>query len=148
MATNLIVSVISIGVVIGLFALHIFSKKIHYFVGGLILAGMGVLELLFGFGVVSLDINEYPVVHFAVYFMVVFAGKDLLKEGFHEGQPYLRYPSIILALILIIITTIPTLNTFGVISYVLPEYPHILDMVLYILSGIFLLIGTFFIIKE
>ena len=117
--------------------------KFHYAFGGLILIAIGVLTILFELGITSLDANEFPIVRFAIYLLIAFAAKDLLVEGFKEKESSLKYPSIILAIILIIITTIPILNEYDFTSFVIPEYSPIIDGVLYTISGLFLFIGTF-----
>lgn len=143
MVSELIVQIISVVIVLGMLALMIVSKKVHYFVGGLILIGTGVMSILFITGVTEMDFDKIPIVSFAVYFMIVFASKDLLKEGFKEKESSLKWPSIILALLLLTLTTIPTLNKAHVIDWALPEYPKIIDAILYIISGVVLPIGTF-----
>ena len=148
MAAELVMSIISIVVVIGLFALMILSKRLHYAAGALLLLAVGILNLLFEFQVIDFDINQFPVVHFAVYFMIILAGKDLLKAGVKEEQPWLKWPSISLGIILIIMTTIPTLYKFKVISFTFPEYSPIIDSVIYSISGAFLLIAVFTLLGE
>jgi hypothetical protein len=143
MAADLAVQIISVVVVIGMFALMVISKKLHYIVGGLVLIGVGIITLLFEMGRIDIDLGEFPIVNFAVYFMIVFAGKDLLKEGFKEKDSPLKWPSIILAIVLIVITTLPTLKKMKVIDWALPEYPPLIDAIIYMVSGVFLLIGLF-----
>ncbi|MGM5484519.1 MAG: hypothetical protein ACQEP1_01455 [Nanobdellota archaeon] len=142
------IQMISVGVVLFLFALHIFSKKVHYFVGGLILMGLGVLKYLVARNYFHFQLWKFPVIEFALWFLAVFAGKDLLKEGFSEDSKVLKWPSIIIALTIIVLTTVPTLNSMGIIEFALPSYPPIIDHVIYVLTGIFLLIGTFTLVDE
>jgi hypothetical protein len=143
MVSSLVVQIISAIIAVGLTVLMVISKRVHYFVGSIILVGVGVVTILDEYGITNINLDEFPVVNYAVYFMILFAGKDLLKEGFKEKQSALKYPSIILALLLIIMTTLPTLNKMNVIDWALPKYPPIVDAVIYIVSGIFLLIGVF-----
>lgn len=119
------------------------NKKLHYFTSGLTLITIGVLPILHNAGIMEFDLGQFPILNFVVYFLVVLAGKDLLKEGFKEKSSSMKIPSIVLGAFLIIMNTIPTLNTFEVIEWTLPAYPPIIDHIIYIVSGIFLIIGIF-----
>jgi NhaP-type Na+/H+ or K+/H+ antiporter len=145
---TLMLQIISIIIVIILFSLNIFSKRLHYIVSGLLLISIGVIDILFNQHYIDLDIHDYPIVAFALYFILFFAGKDLLVEAFKEENKTLKYTTLILSILIIVITTIPTLNSKGVIDFNLPIYPRIIDQIIYIISGIFLLIGTFVLLKD
>ena len=108
---------------------------------------MGALPFLHGYEMIDFDITKYPVFNYVAYFFIVLAGKDLLKEGFKEGESPLKLPSIILAIALITLTTISTLNRMGVIKFAL-DYPPAIDWVLYIVCGLFLIIGIFILFSE
>ena len=143
MSADLIVQVVSVVLVILLLASMIFSKKLHYFLGGVILVAVGVVTILFEGGFMSLDVTKFPIVNFAVYFMIVFAGKDLLKEGIKEQASVLKWPSIILGILLVVMTTLPTLKKTKVIDWALPKYPAVIDGGIYVVAGILLIIGVF-----
>jgi len=142
MVESLALHIVSIVVVILLILSMFLTKRVHYFFSGTVLLILGILPILREYGVIGIDINEFPIVNFVIYFLILLAGKDLLKEGIKEEREILKYPSIILGVVLIALTTIPTLNKLHVIEFVL-EYPPIVDSVLYIISGIFLIIGVF-----
>lgn len=147
MPVGVLGNILSIIIVILLFLSLLLPKKIHYFVSGLTLMSLGGLPLLYDLGIVKINITEYPVINYAAYFLVVLASKDLLVEGFKEKQSPLRIPSIVLALTLLLLTSLPTLNKLEVIDFVL-KYPPLIDQILYIICGIFLIIGIFTILKN
>ena len=131
------------GVIVAiLFSTLLFSKKLHYFASGLFLVLLGVLPILYDYGKISLDVYSFPIYHYAAIFLILFAGKDLLREGWREKQSMLRWPSLLLAVIMIASVTIPKLHNMGAISFAL-DYPPIVDHVLYIAAGLFLIVGIF-----
>jgi len=140
--------VISLIVVILLFLSMLLTKKAHYAISGLTLISLGLFPLLYNNYIIPLDITRYPVINFAAYFLVIFASRDLFKEGMKEKQSLLKVPSIVFAGTLIILTTIPTLYNMQVISFNLPEYAPMINQVIYIASGLFLLIGIFTLLKS
>lgn len=148
MAGDIVVSIVTILVVIALFVPMLFSRRLHYALGGIILLAIGTLTILFESGKTGFDVGEYPILHYAVYFFIVLAGKDLLKEGFKEKESVLKYPSIVLGIVLVVLTTIPTLNKLHVIDWAIPKYSPIIDGILYIVSGVFLLVGIFTLFAE
>ena len=142
MAGSMLIQIISVAIVIVLFLLMILWKRGHYILGGLTLAAIGSLTFLFEFNVISFNVGDYPILHYAVYFFVAFAGKDLVKEGFKEKESALKWPSMIFGVVLILITTIPTLKKMNVISWALPQSP-LVDAGIYLASGLFMLVGAF-----
>ncbi|MBW2992000.1 hypothetical protein KY345_02160 [Candidatus Woesearchaeota archaeon] len=144
---TLLGNIISMSVVALLFLSLLLPKKIHYFASGLTLISLGALPLLYDLKFIGINIAEYPVINYAAYFLVVLAAKDLLIEGFKEKESPLRIPSIILALTLLLLTSLPTLNKLRAIDFVL-EYPPLIDQILYMLCGLFLIIGIFTILKR
>ncbi|MFC1741111.1 hypothetical protein ACFL3V_01065 [Nanoarchaeota archaeon] len=142
MAGSLVVQVISIVIVAGLFLLMVLWKKAHYVIGGLTLCAISTLTVLFKIGKTTFDVGQYPILHYAVYFFVAFAGKDLIKEGFKEKESALKWPSLILGVVLIVITTIPTLKKMHVIEWALPKSVYV-DASIYAIAGLFMIIGAF-----
>ena len=143
MSPDLIIQIVSVVIVLIMFAAMIFSKRLHYFIGGVILIAVGVVTILFEVGVLKIDLTKFAIVNFAVYSMIVFAGKDLIKEGFKENESVLKWPSIIMGFLLIAMTTLPTLTKLKVIDWALPKYPPVIDAGIYITAGVLLIIGVF-----
>ncbi|MBU0615813.1 MAG: hypothetical protein KJ601_07005 [Nanoarchaeota archaeon] len=142
MASDALLQIGSVVVVILIFATLLLSKKLHYFVAGLTLIAIGSLGYMYENGMTTFNIDSLPVLNFAAYFFVLFAGKDLLIEGFKEKENPMKWPSLILAIVLILFTTVNTLHKMSVIDIYL-DYPPIVSHVIYIISGLFLIIGIF-----
>jgi len=142
MVSALIANIISGVIVVLVFSTLMFPKKIHYLTSGLMLISLGALQILNNMGYIGLDITRFPVFNYAAIFLITFAGKDLLKEGFKEKQSALKYPSMILAVVIVALTYWPSLKNAGVVSFSL-TYPPIFDSILLIVSGVFLIIGVF-----
>ena len=140
--------VISIAIVIILFLSLAFSRKLHYFMGGLTLIVLGAMPILYDYKIIGIDINDYPVLNFAVYFTVVFAAKDLFKESMREKGGVIRWLSLIMAILLIVVSTLPTLYMMDVVSFNLPDFSSIIYNIMYIIAGVFLLVGIFTLVEE
>jgi hypothetical protein len=93
-------------------------------------------------GLIAFNVDEYPILHYAAYFFIAFAAKDLFKEAFKEKESILKIPSMIFAIFLLFFTAIPTLHKLGVIDFTLPQLP-LINNIIYIVSGVFLIIGIF-----
>lgn len=139
---------ISVIVVIILIASMILPRKLHFFFNGLVLITLGVMPILKNAGTITFDVNKVPIISYMIYFIVVLAGKELIKEGFHGEKGVMRYASITLAIFIITITTIPTLYKTGAISFTLPNFPPMINNVIYIITGVMLIAGVFTLIKE
>ena len=137
------VDIVTTVTLVVLLLLLVLPKKVHYTMSGIILIFLGLLPFLYEYQYITFDYTQYPVLDFVIYFIFVIAGKDLFKEGIEEDKSnFLKYPSIVLGLFLIVFTSIPKLYKLHVIPFTLPEYPFILDSILYIVCGVFLLIGV------
>ena len=73
---------------------------------------------------------------------IVFAGKDLFKEAFKEKDSKLKWPSFGLGILLLASVTIPQLHKAEIIDFWF-AYPPFVDYALYILAGVFLIVGAF-----
>ena len=146
MAQTVLAQVISIVVVCILFGTLLLAKKKHYIIAGLFLISLGVLPLLFDFGISSFDITAYPVYGYAAVFLIIFAGKDLFTQAFKEKESKLKWPSFGLAIFLLASVVIPELHGAGVVDFVL-EYPPLVDYALYITGGVFLIVGSFTLLR-
>lgn len=138
-----VAQLISYIVVLLLFASLLLPKKTHYTVSGGTMFLVGLLPILTNNGIIDFDINNFPVINFVIYFLVMLAGKDLFRAGWEEEGSNLRWPSIGLGLFLIIFMSIPTLHKMEIIGWKLPEYHYLIDSAIYISSGVFLIIGVF-----
>lgn len=135
-------------IILLLFLTMVIKKKLRYAISGLFLISLGVLPILYNNEIISFDIGEFSIIRFIAYFFVIFAAKDLFKEGFTEKNIKLKIPTMIFAILLIIFTTIPTLNSMNILAINIPDYPVMIDYMIYIISGLFLIVGIFALIED
>lgn len=141
--------IITFVAIIFLVLLIILPKKIGYALAGIVLIILGLFPLFHALHYISFDLHEYPILDFLIYFIIAISGKDLFKEGLKEKMnnsffsKYVKFPSIFFGLFIIVLTTIPKLYKHHVIDWTIPSYPPIFDVVLYVVCGIFLLLGVF-----
>jgi hypothetical protein len=146
-AAGIIGNIVSLLIVAVIFITLIFTKKLHFFISGLTLIALGVLPILYNAGIINIDVNAYPVLGFAAYFFVAVAAKDLFQEAYREKEKPLRMLTLVFAFGLLFFTAIPTLHKLHVIESFF-DIPSLVYNVIYILSGIFLIIGIFTLIEE
>ena len=138
-----LVGVVTVVAVVMLLLLLLLPKKIHYFLSGVVLLALGTLPVLFDYGFISFDYRQFPVLDFVTYFIVVIAGKDLFKEGIEEDtKNILKYPSIVLGLVLIAYISVPKLYKLKAIPWTFPEQMYFVEIGLLLISGIILIIGA------
>ena len=141
-------SITSIVVVLALIGSLLLPKKIHYAFNGIVLMLLGILPFMYRAGMIRFDITAIPVVNYVVAFIIVIAGRELIMEGIKEEKKAVKYPSIIVGLVIIILTTIPVLFSMGAIGFNIPPYPPIINNVIYVVAGIFMIIGIFTLAKD
>lgn len=146
MSYSLIYYLIVFVVVVVLFLSLLMTKKIHYFVSGLILIGFGTLIILNDLYIVDFDLSQMPILSFIAVFFIGIGIKDLFKESIKEKESKLKYPTLVFAGLVLIVTTIPILSKMEVIDFHF-EIPLIINAIIYIISGIFLWIGIFTLLK-
>ncbi len=140
--------VVPIAVLAFLISTLVLPKKLRFFIASAILLFVGVVGILYDSMVLGFRLDRIPLVNFAVSFMIIVAAKDHLIDSFKEKSNPLRVPSLILAITLILLTTIPTMQSMGAVNFVLPDYPQILNSYLYSLCGLFLFLAIFLLPKE
>ncbi|HDP73894.1 MAG TPA: hypothetical protein ENN46_02980 [Candidatus Woesearchaeota archaeon] len=140
--------VIPLAVVAFLISTLVFPKKLRFFIASAILLSVGLVGILYENWIVTFRLDKLALVNFAVSFMIIIAGKEHLMESFREKSNPLRVPSLILALALILLTTMPTLHSMGIIDFMLPDYPSVINSYLYVVCGIFLFLGIFLLPNE
>jgi len=136
-------AIITLSVLIYLTLSIVINKKINYFLSGILIFLIGLLPFLSNSELINFNIGLYPIFNFAAYFIIVFAARDFLSEGFKEKWSFMKYPVLIMGLLLYILTTIPTLYAMNIISFEIPVYPEMFNNVLYLICGLFLMISDF-----
>ena len=145
---DILVILVYVGIIALLFLTMVINKKVHYAISGTFLLALGILPILYNNGIINFNITEFSIMRFIAYFFVIFAAKDLFKEGFQEENLKLKIPTMLFAIFLLIFTTIPTLNNMNILIIDMPTYPDILNYIIYIISGLFLLIGIFALVGD
>jgi len=119
------------------------GRKYFGLILGLIFLALGVIPLLNQFGIIAFSLPTIP--QMVLWILGVIGGILLLIDAMKEGQfrQGLMIVSLILALALLVISVIPLLGTFGVISFALPAIGKTIIDVLFAVAGIMLIIGAF-----
>ena len=140
--TTLLSNLTSISILVLYVVILAFPRVLKYSANGLLLIIIGGMSLMYEFGLINYDIIAIPIMKYLLLLMVALSAKELCSSGFKEHGK-LRFISIFLAVLLIIITTIPALYSINAITFNLPEIPMIVLNCLYIMAGIVLVIGAF-----
>lgn len=143
MISETVIQLLSIVVVVIVLSFFWKSKNLHFLFGGLMLIVLGFMLIQFEIFSVDFDWKRLPVVYFGLYLLIAFAGKDLLVEGFKQTKSALKYQSLGLGSLLVLMGVVPVLSRYEILSFVIPNYNIIVDGIIYVLGGLFLLFGKF-----
>ncbi|MFT4303745.1 MAG: hypothetical protein ACMXYG_04210 [Candidatus Woesearchaeota archaeon] len=126
------------------FTMTLMLPKIwKYFANGLILLALGVIPFLHGLGLVNFNTYTIPIFQYLVLIIAIFAGRELIIEGFKGEEGAVGLVSIFAGIILIVITTVPALYNFGAITFTLPAIPDEIIYGFYAFAGLMLALGAF-----
>ena len=113
---------------------------------GLLFVALGLIPLLFSFGVIGFDL-PISIAGIILWVLSVVGGVILLWDAIGENMQImgigqqLRMASIAGGLLLLAVGLIPILNQFGVIGFSIPEFADIIKNVLFVVFGGLLLYG-------
>ena len=112
---------------------------------GFIFLFLGVIPLLFQFGVLDFTIPALP--GMVLWILATIGGVILLWDAMIENMPMgaesiLRMASLIAGLIVLVIGLIPLLHNFGWIAFTLPYIAEIINNGLFVVVGALLLYGA------
>jgi uncharacterized membrane protein YozB (DUF420 family) len=141
-------SVLSLVIVIALVGSLMLPKKLHYVFNGIVLILMGVMPMMYNARIISINIESMAIVQYMLTFIIVVAGRELIKEGIKEENKMMKWASILVGVFIITFTTIPALYAMGAIGFTMPNFPPELNYGLYITAGIFMLVGVFTLAKK
>jgi hypothetical protein len=136
---NIIALAVSFAFIISLLLPH----KIHAMINGAILLAVGITHLLFELFVIEFDIRQTPILIFVIVFVVMVTAKELIQESIREKGKAMKGITFIAGVGLIILVLVPELYHYGAINFNLPDYPFIINAVLYIIAGIVAIIAPF-----
>lgn len=134
-----VVTIITLLILVGTFLL---PKIIRYAVHGLILLALGLIPLLYQFAIIDFTFGDAGIIKYVVAVVLVFTARSLILEGVKE-ESFVRWVSIIMGILIILLTAIPALHKLGALTFTIPEYPAIVDSVIYIIAAVFLFAGMF-----
>ena len=115
--------------------------KILNYVFAIVLFSMGALPLLQGYGIISS--NPLSFVSGTLKTLILLISALYLSiDGFGE-EHMIKSLSLFTALIIALIVFVPIINQAGWISFTLPGFVYAIENYLFVLGGIFLIIGAF-----
>ncbi|MBW2964544.1 hypothetical protein KY363_03720 [Candidatus Woesearchaeota archaeon] len=133
------VTLVAVLILVGTFFL---PKKVRYAVHGLILLLLGIIPILYQFNVVGFTFGEAGIWKYLIAVVVIFTARSLIMEGVKEESSF-KWVSIIFGIIVVILVTIPALNKVEALTFTIPEYPAIIDHIIYVIAAILLFVGLF-----
>jgi hypothetical protein len=120
----------------------ILPKMWKYFSTGLIVFIIGLMPLLYRYNVVGLDFTDSGLFKYMIIALGLLAGRELIVEGIKEENHFFKWSSIVFGLVLVCITSIPSLYQLGAITFTI-MVDDIVLYILYIISGLLLAGGSF-----
>ena len=139
-----IINLVTIITLIILVTTFFFPKAIRYAIHGLILLVLGLIPLLYQFGVINFTFGEAGIIKYVIAVVIVFTARSLIMEGIKEER-VIKWVSIVMGVLIVLLTAIPALHKLGALTFTIPEYPMIVDSFIYIVAAILLFAGIFFV---
>ncbi|HIH42134.1 TPA: hypothetical protein HA246_00655 [Candidatus Woesearchaeota archaeon] len=129
--------------VLGGFAITFALPKIpKHIIHSLFLMFLGGVPILYELAVTDFQLPQLAIMTYIITAIIMLTGGTLVKDGWKEGGK-LGYGAMIFGIIIMASVLIPTLYKINAITFNIPAYPPIINAILYILSGVLLLISTF-----
>jgi hypothetical protein len=138
----IVTNIVALGVLGGFGATFVLPKFARHLVHSLFLIGLGLIPVLYELYVIDFQIPDFAIITYVVTAIIMLTGGTLLKDGFHEGGTF-GYTAMVFGIIIMLNVLIPTMYKINAITFDVPSYPPIINSVLYLVSGIMLLISTF-----
>ena len=138
-----LINAVTIVVLLILVGTFILPKKLRYVVHGIMLFALGIIPLLYEFRVIGFTFGDAGIIKYVVAVVVVFTARSLVMEGIKE-ESAIKWVSIVAGVCIILLTAIPALHNLGALTFTIPEYPAIIDHLVYVIAAILLFAGTFF----
>ncbi len=137
-------NVITIAVLTGLIVAFLLPEKIHFFLDGLILLSVGTVQILNHFGYIDFVIRETPLFTFAITFVMAITAEELLSESIREKGLVMQSLTFLTGVGIMLLIITPELYHLGVINFNFPEYPIIIDSIIYTVSGLIAVLAPWF----
>ena len=123
-------------------------RKIVSWIVGIIILVLGLIYILNKFNVISFSIPTFP--QMVLWVLTIIGGIFLIFDAITEGSNFssiskmLMIISFVIAILIIALSLIPLLNNLTIISFQLPEIAQLIESIIYVLAGFFLIIGGMF----
>jgi hypothetical protein len=136
---NILALAVSFAFIISLLLPH----KIHAMINGIILLAVGLTHLLFELLVIEFDIRQTSILPFVIIFVVAVTAKELIGESLHEKGSAMKGLTFIAGIVLIVLVIVPELYHYGALSFNLPDYPFLINAIIYLFAGAVAIVAPF-----
>jgi hypothetical protein len=137
-----VTNIVTIIILLVLVVTFILPRKVRYGVHSAILLILGLLPLLYALKIIGFTFGEAGIIKYVIAVVIVFTGRSLVVEGVKEEGP-MRWISIVMGVLIIILTAVPALHKLGALTFTIPSYPLIVDHIIYIIAAGLLFAGIF-----
>ncbi|MBW2971779.1 hypothetical protein KY359_01965 [Candidatus Woesearchaeota archaeon] len=138
----LITNIVTVVVLALLVSTGLMPKKPKYAVNAGILLLMGLIPILYALRVLPFTFGEAGIIKYVVAVVAVYAGQNLISEGIKEEHA-LRWISVVFGILIILLAVVPSLYQLGALTFTFPEYPPLVNHIMYVLAGLLLITGIF-----
>lgn len=142
MAAGIVTNIIVIAVAVLLIVSLRLAKKPKHLILGAILIVYGGIKLLSYYEIMQFNIPRIPVITYVISIVVTVGGASLILDSFRE-KSFLKWISLTLGFIAVVLSVIPTLYQINAITFDIPSYPEFINFYLYLSAGILLIIAAF-----
>lgn len=142
MAAEIVANIIVIAVAVLLIVSLRLSKKPKHLILGAILMVYGSINLLGYYKIVKFSIPDLPIIMYILSIVVAVGGVSLILDSFKK-KSFLKWISLTLGFIAVVLSVIPTLHQIDAITFEIPSYPEFINFYLYFSAGLLLIIAAF-----
>jgi len=142
MAAEIITNVIAVAVAVLLIVSLRLAKKPKHLILGAVLIVYGVIKLLSYHEIINFNIPKIPIITYLLSIVVTVGGASLILDSFRE-KSFLRWISLALGFVAVVLSVIPTLYQINAITFEIPSYPEFINFYLYFSAGLLLIIAAF-----
>lgn len=136
---NILALAVSLAFIVTLLLPH----KIHAMINGVILLAIGITHLLYELLIIEFDVRGSPILLFVIVFVVAATAKELIAESIKEKGKAMKGLTFMAGIILIILVLIPELYHAGALGFNLPDYPFLVNAIIYLFAGVVAIIAPF-----
>jgi hypothetical protein len=140
---EVLVNIVSLLAVILLMGTFFFKQKIQFIIYSVFMFLMGLTPILHYFGAAPFNPGDFVALKYVLALVIVMSGRELIRNGMAEDQKGLKQTTIAIGILIIILVFLPALGETGALTFKLPNYPWLIDSILYIAGSILLMIGMF-----